>query len=260
MPRRVLSNAERVSRRGTEMETAGRRQIRRSIEPRWSNTEEGRTSNEALDHGRGGNGRPRSPPPPYSEYDYRLEGGQAPPYSVRSYRLEERQTSPYSRYNLYPTRDGRPDYVLHSSGRRDRYVLNENSERVLWPFMDHECSSDEGEGGPDWVYMESGRIIPRSEHEADNDWEPSSDDGYSSGGTDGETSQAQRRPVPEARDATPFHWSSEAGPFNSETPRVRSGHSAGFRHSRRQNVGRYGGQSSHGSRDLDARDRRRSGR
>ena len=144
---------------------------------------EGRSSIHALNERRGHRcneyGEPRSSPPPYSEHDQHVAGG---------------DMLPNEHFNLYPDEGGRAVYITDSSGRRERYVENDRGERVPWPLPDHIDSSDDGDGDSDMAHLESGRIIPRSEWEADHEWYPSSDE-PSSDDTDAEC-LSHRYPMP----------------------------------------------------------------
>ena len=263
MSRRVLTNAERSLRQGAETQAAGRRQYRQTVSPHWSDSED-EVLNPASDHSRGHTytqatgrrqyrqtvgphwsdsedevlnqasnsrcgyryneyGEPQSPPPPYSEQNHGFDGG---------------QTLSNSRVDLYPGEGGHSDYVTDSSGRRERYVVNERGERIPWPFPDHENSSDDGDSDPNMMHMESGRIIPRSEWEADHPMEYSSDE--PSDDRDRAVYRNHHAPMIRTRDRTPSRWTSESDDCDRENTRVRRGHTAGSRHSGRQSLARRG--------------------
>lgn len=162
-------------------------------------------------------GEPQSPPPPYSQHDQAGGGGEG--------------TLPNEGFNLYPGEDGRAVYITDSLGRRERYVENGYGERVPWPLPDLVDSSDDGDGDADMVHLETGRIIPRSEWEADHERHPSSDE-PSSDGMDAEFSQSHRYPMPRTR--TPPYWTQEHELSHREVPRIRSGRSPASRRSGRQ--------------------------
>lgn len=239
-----------MSYQGAEPQAAVRPRYRQTVGPYWSDSEgeyDG-TLSQASVRGRhfdsNEHGEPLSPPPPYSEQGHDLGGG---PVLLNS------------RVNLYPGEGGRAEYVTDEAGRRERYIINENGERVPWPFPDHENSSDDGDGDSDMVHLESGRILPRSEWEADHPWEYSSDD--PSDDSDQEMSQSHRCPMPRTSNSTPRHWSSGDDKSDSKVPKVRSGHNAGSRYRRRQSLAGGGGQSRHGTEERNIRRARRcSGR
>ena len=182
-------------------------------------------------------GEPYLPPPPYYERDGDLGGGEMLPDHL---------------FNIYPDGGRRPDYVTDSSGRRERYIIDGRGERVAWPLPDHVDISDDDEDS-DVVRLESGRVIPRSEWEAEHQWEPSS--GEPSDDTDEEYSQRHRSPMPQTR--TGPYWTSERERHDREAARIRSGHSAGARRSRRESHPGYGQQSHHMVRERPGhRDRR----
>lgn len=141
-----------------------------------------------------------------------------------------------SSFNLYPREGGLPEYVPTSSGGRDRLVLDERGDLVSWPFADWEISSGDSDEDPDMIYLESGRILPRSQWEARHTVEYSSEG--PSDDTDGQVSQNHRRPMPQAGSRTPRHWSSEdeSGLSERESPRVESRHSARSRYRGRQSL------------------------
>ena len=227
----VLNQASDQSRGHKYTQASGRRQYRQVVSPHWSDSEEevlNQASNSRCGYRYNEYGEPQSPPPPYSEQDHGLDGG---------------QTLSSSRVNLYPGEGGRPDYVTDSSGRRERYIINERGERVPWPFPDHENSSDDGDGDPNMMHMESGRVIPRSEWEADHSMEYSSDE--PSDDRDREVYQNHHSPMNRTRDRTPSRWTSGSDDCDREIPRVRRGHSAGSRHSGRQSLAGCGRPSRH---------------
>lgn len=246
MPRRGHTDADRVFHRDTEPQAGESLRDCRSVEQRLSNySEEGSgrrffdPEEEILDqasddrHGHRYNeyGEPQSPPPPYSEHDQHVgEGG----------------ILPNERFNLYPGEGGRAVYITDSSGRRERYVENNRGERVPWPLPDHIDSSDDSDGDSDMVHLESGRIIPRSEWEADHEWYPSSDE-PSSDDTDAEYSQSHRYPMP--RTTTPPYWTPEHELLHHEVPRIRNGHSPAFRRSGRQRQSGRERRSHHSARE-----------
>ena len=249
MSKEVTANAERVLDQNVEIQPAERSMYRQTVDPGWSDSEEDTLNQASIGAHRPiieDYAEPLSPPPP--------------PYSERDYRPDEGHALFDSGVNLFPLPGGRADYVTDETGRRERYVINEQGERVPWPFPDHENSSDDGEEDPNMVYMESGRILPRSEWEVDHRCEPSSDD--MSDDPRHDTPQSRRRPVARTRDRTPRYWTPEHDEFDSEIPRVRSAHSAGSRFSRRQRLARREGRSSHETgercRQLDNSRRRSS--
>ena len=185
-------------------------------------------------------GVPYLPPPPYHERDGDLGGGEMLPNHL---------------FNIYPYGERRPDYVTDSSGRRERYVIDGRGERVAWPLPDHVDTSDDDEDS-DVVRLESGRIMPRSEWEADHQWEPSSDE--PSDDTDEDYYQRHRSPVPQTR--TSPYSTSERERRDREAARIRSGHSAGARHSRQESHPRYGEQFHHVVRERPRYRFRRPGR
>ena len=142
-------------------------------------------------------------------------------------------------------------------------VIDERGDHVSWPFSDRENSSDDGDGDPDMIYLESGRILPRSQWEASHPVEYSSEG--PSDDTDGEVFQNHRRPLPRVGNWTPRHWSSEddSAPSDREAPRTMSGHSAGSRYRGRQSLAGRGGRLRHRTggrrRHEDAQPRRRLG-
>ena len=164
------------------------RQYRQTVGPSWSDSEEeenpSQHSNHRSDHRLNEYGEPLSPPPPYSEQDYSLGGD--PTWS-------------HDRINLYPGEGGRADYVIDSSGRRERYVVDGFGHRVPWPFVDRENSSYNGEEDPDMIYLESGRVLPRSEWDEEHPVEYSSGDPADDREQD--TSQSRRAPRLESRSA-----------------------------------------------------------
>ena len=250
MPRRVATNTEQVFRQDAVIQAPGRLRCRQTVGPSWSDLEEENVS-QAPNHGRGRRinehreAQSTPPPPPYSERDPR------------------RRPSSRSRFNLYPREGGLAEYESTSSGGRDRVVINEHGERVSWPFPDHENSSDDGDGDPDMIYLESGRIFPRSEWEATHPVEYSSEG--PSDDTDGEVSRNHHRPMPYAGSRTPRHWISEddSGGSDRETPRAMSGDSAGSRYRGGQSLAGRGERPRYrigeGSRHESPQPRRRSG-
>lgn len=190
MPRRGHTDTERLFQEDAEPQARRRSQITRYVERRLSYSDDevagrplsgpGEISNQASDDRRGHRcneyGEPQSPPPPYSEHD-RHVGGRG-------------RILPNERFSLYPGEGGRAVYITDSSGRRERYIENDHGERVPWPLPDHGDSSDDGDGDSEMVHLESGRIIPRSEWEADHEWHSSSDEPSSDNDTDGEFPKA----------------------------------------------------------------------
>ena len=173
-------------------------------------------------------------PPPYYERDDHLGGGEVLP--------------DYYPFNMYPN-GGRPDYVTDSSGRRDRFVRDERGERVAWPLPDHVDTSDD-DSGSDMVHLESGRVLPRSEWEADHSWEPSSEEP-----SDEEFSQRRRSPMPQTR--TSAYSTPERERHDREVARIRGGHGAGAGRGRRESHQGYGAHSRH---NFQERHRRWYGR
>ena len=171
-------------------------------------------------------GEPYEPPPPYRERDGDLGGD-----------LFRGEILPNHHFNLYPN-GGRRDYVTDSSGRRERYIIDGRGERVVWPFPDNVDTSGDDEDS-DMVHLESGRIIPRSEWEADHPWEPSSEE--PSDDTDDEFYQRRRLPMPRTR--TSLYATSERERHDREVARTRTGYSTGARRGRRESHPRHGGQS-----------------
>lgn len=182
-------------------------------------------------------GEPDLPPPPYYERDDDLGGGEILPNYL---------------FNIYLNGTLRPDYVTDSSGRRERYIIDERGERVAWPLPDHVDTSEDDEDS-DMVHLESGRIIPRSEWEADHPWEPSSEEP-----SDEEFSERHRSPMPQAR--TSAYSTSARERHNREVARIRSGYSPEARRSQRESHPRYGGQLHHMTRDRPRHRDRRLGR
>lgn len=185
MPRGDHTNAEREFGQDAEFQAEERLPYCLPFEPHLSDSNEevagrrlsdpeGKSSIQALDERRGHRcneyGEPQSPPPPYSEHDQHVAGG---------------DMLPNEHFNFYPGEGGRAVYITDGSGRCERYV-----ERVPWPLPDHIDSSDDGDG----AHLESGRIIPRSEWEDDHEWYPSSDEPPSDN-TDAEY-QSHRYPMP----------------------------------------------------------------
>lgn len=234
-------NTEQVFRQDAVVHATGRSPYRETVGPSCSDSEEeivsqasnhepDRRINEYLEAQ-----SPSPPPPPYSERD--------------------------SRFNLYPREGGLPEYVPTSSGGRDRLVLDEErGELVSWPLPDGENTSGDSDEDPDMIYLESGRILPRSEWEARHTVEYSSEG--PSDDTDGEVSQNHRRPMPQAGSRTPRHWSSEdeSGLSERESPRVGSARS---RYRGRQSLVGRGGRLRYRTgerrRHEDPQPRRRSG-
>lgn len=210
------------------------RQYRQTVGPSWSDSEEeenpGQPSNHRPDHRLNEHGEPLSPPPPYSEQDHGLSGD---------------QTWSHDRVNLYPGEGGRAEYVTDSSGRRERYVVDGFGHRVPWPFVDRENSSYNGEEDPDMIYLESGRVLPRSEWDDERPMEYSSEDPADDREQD--NSHSRRAPGLETRRARPRHWSSEDDDSDCEDSRTRGGHGAGPRSSGRQSLAGRGGQFGRGS-------------
>ena len=113
------------------------------------------------------------------------------------------------------------------------------------------------------IYLESGRVLPRSQWEARPTVEYSSEG--PSDDTDGQVSQNHRRPMPQAGSRTPRHWSSEdeSGLSERESPRVESRYSAKARYRGRQSLAGRGGRLRHRTgerrRHEDPKPGRRSG-
>ena len=206
---------------------AGRRQHRQTVGPSWSDSEEegspSQSSNHGQDHSVNEYGEPLSPPPPYSGQD---------------------QVWSNDRVNLYPGEGGRAEYVTDSSGRRERYVIDGFGHRVPWPFVDRENSSYNGEEDPNMMYLESGRVLPRSEWDAEHPMEYSSEE--SAGDGEQDASQSGGGPRHETRRARPRHRSSEDDNSDGDVPRTRDGYRAGSRSSGRRSLARRGGQFAHG--------------
>ena len=182
-------------------------------------------------------GGPYLPPPPYHERDDDLGGG---------------DTLPNYLFNIYPSGGRRSDYVTDSSGRWERYNTDERGKRVAWPLPDFVDISDDDEDS-DVVHLESGRVIPRSQWEADYQWEASSEE--PSDGTDKEFFQPQRSPMPQTR--TSAHLTSEREGHDREVARIRNGYSVGARPRRRESHPRYGEVFHHMARERRRhRDRR----
>ena len=185
-------------------------------------------------------GEPYYPPPPYHHGDGDLgEGEMLPDYF----------------FNMHPDGLGRPDYVTDSSGRRERYIIDGRGERVAWPLPDHVDTSDDDEDS-DMVHLESGRIMRRSEWEADHQWEPSSEE--PSDGSDEEFPQRRRSPMPQTR-ANPYA-TSERERRDREAARIRNGYGAGARRGRRESHARYGEQFHYAVRGRPRRQDPRQGR
>ena len=242
MPKREVTNTQRVVHQNTEVRASGHLRDYRSLgqewapsdaglaarrnrdPPHWSDDDEDALNQVSTRNGPTCNieGEPLSPPPPYTEYNTNRGGG---------------EVLANDRSNPYPAEGWRTEYDTYRSGRRERYVTAERDKRVLWPFADHENSSDDGDGDPDMIHLDSGRILPRSEWEANHQWEPSSDE--PSDNTNREASQSHRHALPRTR-GHPTR-PSEHGESGGEVPRGRSGHSTGLRHRRRQSpAGREG--------------------
>ena len=185
-------------------------------------------------------GEPYLPPPAYDERDNDLgEGERLPNYL----------------FNMYPNEGHRPDYVTDSTGRRERYIIDERGERVAWPLPDHVDTSDDDEDS-DMVHLESGRVIPRSEWEADHQWEPSSEE--PSDGSDEEFSQRHRSSIPQSR-TRPYSTSAREY-HDREVARIRSGYTAGARRSRWESHPRYSERFHHMARERSRPRDRRPGR
>ena len=192
--------------------------------------------------------------PGYSTDPYGEPYLSPPPYDERDNDLGEGEMLPNYLFNIYPN-GGRPDYVTDSTGRRERYIIDERGERVAWPFPDHVDTSDDDEGS-DMVHLESGRVIPRSEWEADHQWEPSSEE--PSDGSDEEYSPRHRSPMPQSR--TSAYLASERERHDREVARIRSGYSAGARRSRRESHPRYSERFHHMARERSRHRDRQPGR
>ena len=91
-----------------------------------------------------------------------------------------------------------------------------------WPIVDYENSSYNGEEDQDMMYLESGRVLPRSEWDAAYPVECSSDESVDD--RHPITSQDHRGPKPDTRRATLRDRSSEDDDLDSERPNVRKGH------------------------------------
>ena len=259
MPRRILNSADRARRQDEEIRTTSPLHDRLLVGPSRSNEEEdmraasrlqqiqfavpdrsdeedGENPNELSSHGRdrGVNqyGEPLSPPPPYS-----------PPDSEQGHGLREDRVWSNDRVNLYPGEGGRPEYVTDSTGRRERYVIDGFGRRVPWPYADRENSSYNGDEDPDMIYLESGRVLPRAQWEAEHPTEYSSD-----GSVEGENQDAHQSdhggPRP-TRDTTPRHWNSDNDDSDREIPRPRGEHRARSRQSGRQSLAGRGGRFGH---------------
>ena len=185
-------------------------------------------------------GEPYLPPPSYHEGDRDLGEGEMLPNYL---------------FNMHPNGLGRPDYVTDSSGRRERYIIDGRGERVAWPLPDHVDTSDDDEDS-DMVHLESGRVIPRSEWEADHQWEPSSEE--PSDGTDEEFPQRHRSTMPQTR--TNPYATSERERRDREASRIRRVYGAGARRGRRESQARYGEQFHHVVRERPPHRDRRPGR
>lgn len=249
MPRRVPTNADRVVHQNEVIQAAGRQRYRQGVGPDWNDSEEegdlSQPSNQGRDRGINQYGEPLSPPPPYSEQDHSIGGN--PIWSN-------------DRVNLYPGEEGRADYVTDNLGRRERYVIDGFGRRVPWPFVDRENSSYNGVEDPDMIYLESGRVLPRNEWDAEHPVEYSSDGSVDDKGRDTSLSHGGSRP--QTRRTRPRHWSSEDDDSDRETPRPRSGHRAGSRYSGRRSLRGRGGRFRHGIGEgtphVEPRDRRHS--
>ena len=117
---------------------------------------------------------------------------------------------------------GRADYATYDSGRCERYVIDGFGHRVPWPIVDYENSSYNGEEDQDMIYLESGRVLPRSEWDAECPVKCSSDESVDD--RHPVTSQDHRGPRPDTRRARLRDRSSEDDDFDSERPSVRKGH------------------------------------
>ena len=197
------------------IQAAGRQRYRQVVGPDWDDSEEegdlSQPSNQGSDRGVNQYGEPLSPPPPYSEQDHSLGGN--PMWSN-------------DRVNLYPGEEGRADYVTDRLGRRERYVVDGFGHRVPWPFVDRENSSYNGVEDPDMIYLESGRVLPRNEWNAEHPMEYSNDGSVDRGR---DTSLSHRGSRPQRRRTRPRHWSSEDDDSDRDIPRPRSEHRAGSR-------------------------------
>lgn len=225
MSRQAHNNAEQVRRQSEGTSTAAHPQYRQSVGPRWSDSEEGgdpiHLSNNERSRSMNQYGEPLSPAPPYSELASTIVG----PDPVW---LNER-------VNFHPGPGGCADLVTGSSGRCERFFINGFGIRVPWPFPDHENSSYNGEEDPEMIYLESGRILPRNEWDAEHPLESSSDESVDNG--DPDTSQCHCDPRPRTGHARLRNWSSEDDDSESEHPRARSRHMVRPRYSGRSGRG-----------------------
>ena len=212
MSSQVLADAERVRHQDEVNRAATRQQYRRSISPYRSDSEKEGNLNQASSHGVDHDvseyGEPPYPPSPYSE-PHHIRGGE--PIWLNA------------RVNLYPGEGGSEDFVTDSSGRRERYVIDGFGNRVSWPWKDRPNSSFEGEeDDPDMIHLESGRIMIRSEYEAEHPMEYSSDDSVDDGHPG--PSQSRRVPSPQTGRARAHHSNSEDDDSNLENQRPQTGH------------------------------------